>query len=307
MKTLFVSALALLFAGGCAAQSPTALPALPAQVLLFAEPFEDPNWESRGWYDGPHMQLTDQEHLPGSTRACVWHWARAGAINTEGGGARLPLPPVESVTLEFSIKHSANWQWTGVPWHPHEFHFITSEDDPFVGPARTHLTFYVEVVNGRPRLAIQDGSNIDEKRVRQDLAGITEARAVAGCNGDSDGHGEGNCYQSGAVHANGKFWETEKVYFGDTSGPHYKGDWHQVRARFKLNSIKDGKGLKNGELQYWFDGEKILDERGVVFRTGQHPQMKIDQFLMTPYFGPGVPHEQRIWIDELRLYTDAPP
>jgi hypothetical protein len=297
----------LLVATSCAAQAPTALPELPARVLLFEEPFEDPNWEARGWYDSPRMQLTDQEHLPGSTRACVWHWARAGAVNTEGRGARLRLPPVESVTLEFSIKHSANWQWTGVPWHPHEFHFITSEDDPFVGPARTHLTFYVEVVNGRPRLAIQDGSNIDEKRVRQDLVGVTEARAVAGCNGDSDGHGEGNCYQSGAVHANGKYWEAEKVYFGDAPGPRYKGDWHQVRARFKLNSIKDGIGMKDGELQYWFDGEKLLDERQVVFRTGQHPEMKIDQFLMAPYFGPGVPHEQWIWVGDLRIYTDAPP
>jgi hypothetical protein len=299
--------LLLIAATGCAAQSPTALPELPARVLLFEERFEDPDWEARGWYDSPRLQLTDQEHLPGSTRACAWHWARAGAINTEGGGARLRLPPVESVTLEFSIKHSADWQWTGVDWHPHEFHFITSEDDPYVGPARTHLTFYVEVVNGRPRLAIQDGANIDEKQVGQNLVGRTEARAVAGCNGDADGHGEGNCYQSGAVHANGKYWQTGEVYFGRTPGPRYQGDWHQVRARFKLNTVVDGVGMRDGELQYWFDDKKLLDERQVVFRTGQHPQMKIDQFLMAPYYGPGVPHEQWIWIDELRIYTDAPP
>lgn len=306
MKPFLSLTLLLLLAGGCAAQSPTALPALPEPVLLFEEHFEDRNWEARGWYDSPRMPITDQEHVPGSAHACLWHWPEAGAVNIEGGGARLPLPPVESVTLEFYIKHSANWQWTGVPWHPHEFHFVTNADPDFVGPAHTHLTFYVEVVNGRPRLAIQDGANINEARVGQNLVGVSEARAVAGCNGDTDGYGQDNCYQSGSIHANGKYWQTEEVYFGDGAGPRYKGDWHQVRARFKLNSIKDGVGMKDGELQYWYDGKKILDERRVVFRTGQHPDMKIDQFLMTPYYGPGVPHEQRIWIDELRLYTDAP-
>jgi hypothetical protein len=31
--------------------------------------------------------------------------------------------------------------------------------------------------------------------------------------------------------------------------------------------------------------------------------MKIDQFLMAPYYGPGVPHAQQIWIDDLRIYS----
>ena len=306
MNTLFVLALSLLFAAGCSAQTPTATADTVAQVLLFEEDFEDENWASRGWYDSPRMQITDQEHLPGSGHACVWHWPKTGAINTEGGGARLPVPPVESVTLEFSIKHSADWQWTGRGYHPHEFHFITNVDPPYVGPARTHLTFYVEVVDGRPRLAIQDGANIDEEHLEQDLVGITEMRAVAGCNGNSDGRGQEDCYKAGEVHANGKYWQADQLYFGKTPGPHYQGDWHQVRARFKLNSIKEGIGMKDGVLQYWFDGKKILDERRVVFRTGQHPTMKIDQFLMAPYYGPGVPQEQWIWIDELRIYTDAP-
>lgn len=34
--------------------------------------------------------------------------------------------------------------------------------------------------------------------------------------------------------------------------------------------------------------------------------MKIDQFLMSPYFGPGVPHAQTIWIDDLAIWTDDP-
>jgi len=212
---------------------------------------------------------------------------------------------VEDVTLEFHIKHSEDWTWTGRPYHPHEFHFITSEDWEYVGPARTHLTLYVEVVNGVPRVAIQDGSNIDEEHVEEDLVGVTEKRAVAGCNGDSDGHGEADCYRAGEGYANGKFWEPGEVYFGDEPGPRYKGDWHHVRSRFRLNSVRDGVGVRDGVIEYWFDGELIINHRDVVFRTGQFPDMKINQFLMAPYYGPGVPHQQRIWIDDLRILSGS--
>ncbi|MCD6360524.1 MAG: hypothetical protein J7M38_06610 [Armatimonadetes bacterium] len=273
---------------------------------LFVEPFEDTDWAARGWYDGPHMEITADEHIPGSGHCCVWHWERKGDVHPAGRGARVHLPPVTNVILSFYIKHSANWEWTGVNWHPHEFHFITNVDPEYIGPARTHLTFYVEAVNGRPRLAIQDSLNIDESRIGQDLVGVTENRAVAGGNGDSDGYGKGDYYRAGEHWANGKYWQTDEVYFGDEPGPRYKGDWHHVRARFHLNTVRDGRGMRDGVLQYWFDDELVIDCHDVVFRTGRHPDMKINQFLMAPYYGPGVPHEQWIWIDDLRISTERP-
>lgn len=292
----------------CGDQSLQSLADIPekehaADVLLFEELFEDTNWTARGWYDGPQMEITDSEHIPGSGHSCVWHWKKAGDIGVSGKGGRVLFTPVTNVILSYHIKHSANWKWTGVDWHPHELHFITNVDPPYIGPAYTHLTFYVEVVNGVPRVAIQDGRNMDESRVGQNLVGVTENRAVAGGNGDSDGHGEGHYYRSGDVHRNGKHWEPGKIHFGDEPGPYYKGDWHHIKVRFQLNSVVDGVGIKDGVIQYWFDGKLIMDYHNVVFRTGQHPDMKINQFLMAPYFGPGVPHEQRIWIDDLRIYT----
>jgi hypothetical protein len=279
------------------------LAAIPAQdeTLLFHDPFDDTDWESHGWYDSPRMVITDEESvIPGGT-SCVWRWDKAGDIGPVGRGARVRIPPAEEVTLSFHIKHSDNWEWTGVDWHPHEFHFITSEDDAFVGPACTHLTFYVEVVNGVPRIAVQDGRNIDEERLGEDLVGVTERRSVAGGNGDSDGYGNGTHYPSGSRHWNGKHWEPDDVYFGDEPGALYKGDWHHVKARLRLNSVADGIGQRDGVIQYWFDGALIMDYHDVVFRTGAHPGMKIDQFLMAPYFGPGVPHAQTIWIDDLTI------
>jgi hypothetical protein len=52
----------------------------------------------------------------------------------------------------------------------------------------------------------------------------------------------------------------------------------------------------------WIDGEPVIDHRDVVLRTGAHPDMRFNQFLMMPYYGPGVPHPQSIWIDDLRIY-----
>ena len=275
-----------------------------SETVLFEETFEDTNWESRGWYDGPNMNITPEEHIPGSVHSCIWHWKKSGDILTEGGGARVLFTPVSSVTLSFYIKHCGNWDWTGVNWHPHEFHFLTTVDDPFIGPAYTHLTFYIEVVNGVPRIAIQDSKNIDENRVGENLVGITENRAVAGGNGDSDGYGNLGSYPFGNVYRNGKHWEPGKQYFSNEKGSFYKGDWHHVEAKVRLNSIRDGKGIKDGVIQYRFDGKLIMDYHDVVFRTGQYPDMMINQFMMAPYFGPGVPHAQTIWIDELKITTD---
>ena len=42
----------------------------------------------------------------------------------------------------------------------------------------------------------------------------------------------------------------------------------------------------------------------VVLRSTDFPKMKFNQFLMAPYFGPGLlPHAQKLWIDELAIGT----
>jgi len=290
--------------GACRSEKSPTSDERAVETILFEEPFEDTNWESRGWYDGPRMELAEGGHDDGSEYCCIWRWEKADDISPAGGGARVKLEPVDTVILSFWMRHGDNWTWTGVPYHPHEFHFLTTEDDYLIGPAYTHLTFYIEAVNGIPRIAIQDSKNIDESRIGENLVGVTEHRSVAGGNGDSDGYGDGDIYKAGTTHRNGKFWEADGVYFGDEAGPRYKGDWHHVRARIRLNTVRDGIGRSDGELQYWFDGALIIDHRDVVFRTGQHPDMLINQFMMAPYFGPGVPHAQNVYIDNLKITTE---
>ncbi len=288
-----------LFAG-IIVQLPTGNQAYAEEAVLFEEKFEDTDWASRGWYDSPNLAITSADQIQGSGHSCVWHWKNKGDTKPEAGRGRVLFTPTESVTLSFSIKFSKNWDWTGRGWHPHMLHFMTTENSAYDGPAFSHLTLYCEVVDGKPRLLIQDGQNIDLARVGENLVGVTEERSVAGGNGDPDGYGGGH-YKSGEVYWNGKGWGPDKIYFSDQPGPYYKNDWHHIKARFKLNSIVEGKGINDGVLQYWYDGELIMDYRDVLLRTGRHPTMKINQFLMLPYFGPGVPHEQTVWIDDLKI------
>jgi hypothetical protein len=129
---------------------------------------------------------------------------------------------------------------------------------------------------------------------------------VAGCNGDSDGYGNGSCYQCGANYCNGKLFEAGGVYFSDGAGPYYKNDWHFVEAYFKLNSISGGIGQADGKMQYWFDGELIINKQNAVLRTGQYPAMKFNQFIIGPYMGSSAAN-QTFWIDNLKVATERSP
>jgi len=274
--------------------------------ILFQEGFEDASFAARGWYDSTGAALSSTEKYAG-TRSFECHFAAGARSCTGGSPRRHSITATDSTYLSFYIKHSASWVGSGRAYHPHMFHFVTNLDPMYVGPAYTYLTTYIEELGGVPRLLIQDGRNIDETRVGVDLTNITENRAVAGCNGDSDGHGSGDCYPSGSVHWNGKVWSPGQKYFDDTPGsPRYKGDWHLVEAYFKLNTIVNGKGAKDGVLRYWYDGNLIMNHTNVVMRTGAHPTMMFNQFMMTPYIGDGSPVDQAFWIDNLMIATTRP-
>lgn len=270
-------------------------------TLLFEEPFEDTDFEGRGWYDNPNFLLTTAEHAPGSTQAAELHFAQ-GAMKPDLGFGRVLFEPTGSVYVSFYIKYSENWTGSNLPYHPHEFLILTNMDSKWEGPAYTHLTSYIEHNEGVPLLSIQDAKNIDEARIGEDLTDISEARAVAGCNGSTDGYND-DCYLSGETHRNGKQWKAEGVYFADEPGPYYKNDWHLIEAYFQLNSIEAGIGITDGVLKYWYDGELLINHEDVLFRTGEQPDILYNQFMVAPWIGDGSPVSQTMWLDNLVIAT----
>lgn len=210
----------------------------------------------------------------------------------------------DSVYVSYYVKHSSNWTGSDRSYHPHQFYLLTNKDDDWSGLSFNALTAYIEENEGVPQILLQDGKNIDQARLNQNLVAITEARSVAGCNGDSDGYGNGQCYNSGnGTYWNGKVWRAGKAYFTNSAGPYYKGDWHKVEAYFKLNSIANGKAVRDGILQYWFDGELVLNHKDVIFRTGQNADMKFNKLVIAPWIGDGSPVDQTFWIDNLTVGT----
>lgn len=274
---------------------------------LFQENFEDGNFSARGWYDNINPKLSSVEHVANSTKSLEFHFAK-GAITPDNAGTtmRKKFLETDSVYISFYEKHSSSWVGSGVAYHPHVFYLLTNKEGDWSGLIPTHLTAYVEENAGKPQIEIQDSTNIDLGNIGKDLTNITENRAVAGCNGDSDGYGNGDCYPSGSGYRNGKVWKSGSVLFSDTIGPYYKGDWHLIEAYIKLNSIVNGKAVKDGIIQYWFDGNPIMDYKNVVIRTGLNPDMKFNQILIGPYIGVGSPVDQSFWFDNLIVATGIP-
>lgn len=275
-------------------------------TVLFSENFESTNLAANGWFDNTSMTFSTAEHVSGSTRSLAFTF-NSGATNpTSGGAIRRSFTPTDQLYISYYVKYSANWQGSNLSYQPHEFYLLTNKDNPWGGLASTQLTTYIEQNEGVPLIGIQDAQNIDESNINVDLTNTTENRAVAGCNGDSDGYGAGSCYSVGSTHQNIKEWRAGSTYFQDAAGPYYKNDWHKIEVFLKLNSVSNGRGVADGVIRYWYDGQPVIDHSDVMFRTAQHSDMLFETFVIGPYLGNGSPVTQTFWVDNLQIYDDMP-
>jgi hypothetical protein len=240
--------------------------------LLFREGFEDVNLTKRGWYDGERFTISDRDPFAGN--GCIeFAWKEKTSTPHSSSGMRRLFEPSESVYLSFQIRLSKDFGWTGRNYHPHLAHFITTENGKFHGPAASRLTLYIEPVNGKLRLAAQDIQNKDAPH------GLTQGPLRGGYNG--------------------KMYDSRDELFTDDK-------WHRVEAFFQLNTLDlpADKPNADGIVRGWFDGKLVIDHTDVVLRSTDFPKMKFNQFLLTPYFGPGLlPKAQTLWIDELAVGT----
>ena len=238
----------------------------PARAL-FRESFEDADLAKRGWYDATRFRIAGNAC---SGKGCIEYEWTDTALKTQGSaGVRRLFEPTTEIYLRFYLKLSQGWGWTRRNYHPHLVHFLTTENSKWHGPAASHLTLYIEPVNGKLRLAAQD---IQNKNMPH---GLTQGPLRGGYNG--------------------KFYDSQEVLFKDDK-------WHCVEAYFKLNTLDFDRDRPNrdGVVRGWFDGKLVVEQVDAVLRSTDFPEMMFNQFLMAPYFGPGLlPHAQKLWIDEL--------
>ncbi len=240
------------------------------QEAIFSEAFEDDRLGARGWYDGAKARIAAEGARAGA--GCIeYRWPAGATVPDTSSGFRRLFEPTETVFLRCWIRLSKNWGWTGRGYHPHLMHFMTTENGKWHGPAASRLTVYIEPWEGRLRLAAQDIQNKDAPH------GLTQGPLKGGYNG--------------------RMFDSEKALFTDDA-------WHCVEAQFTLNSLDRANDRPNpdGVVRGWFDGALVVEKTDVVLRSTDWPGMKFNQFLLTPYFGPGLlPHEQTLWIDDLSV------
>lgn len=240
--------------------------------ILFSEHFDDKNLLERGWYDGAGFKIVSKGAYSGG--GCIeYGWKDRATKPHTSSGIRHPLKPTDELFLRFHLRLSENWDWSGRSYHPHFIHFLTTENGKWHGPARSHLTLYVEPVDGKLRLGATDMENEHAPH------GLTQGQLKGGYNG--------------------KLYDSKQKVFTDDK-------WHCIEAQFKLNTLDLARDLpnRNGVIRGWFDQQLVIEHTDVVFRTTDFPNMQWNQFLLTPYFGSGLlPHAQTLWVDELVVTT----
>ena len=282
-----------------------------AQTTLFTEDFESTNLAAKGWYDNTSQTFSTAEHIPGSTRSLEFHWTVGGTQPTSGGSVRRAFTPTPTLYVSYWVKYSSNYAGSGRTYHPHEFYVLTNADPAYSGLAFNTLDLYIQQVfgsnGGVPQLEIQDGKMVDTTKIGVNLIGVTENRAVAGCNGAGNTGGAtvngvfggSDCYSvGGGTYWNSYEWNSPTVRFTPNT-------WQHVEVYAQLNSVVGGIGQTNGVLKYWLDGALIIDQSNVIFRTGANPNLAFNQFVIGPYIGDGSPVDQRFWIDNLTLATSS--
>jgi hypothetical protein len=241
------------------------------EIILFEESFDDQDLQERGWYDGTASRISEDSYRG---NGCIeYEWIRDHQPVMGSSPHRHLFEPLEGVYIRFYLRLSKGWQWSGRNYHPHLTHFLTTENDEYHGPAASHLTLYIEPVAGKLRLAATDIQNKDMPH------GLTQGPMRGGYNG--------------------MFYDSEEDLFIDD-------EWHCIEAYFQLNTLDKVNNRPNadGIVRGWFDGKKVIDHRDVILRSTDFPDMKFNQFLMAPYFGPGLLNNaQKLWIDELVVAT----
>ncbi len=293
--------------GSLADTSTITLSAGGGGTTLFSEEFEDGNLGSRGWF-GATSVATFADARPGSSgnRSLEWHWA-AGQTSPHTA-ARIDFTPSNSVYLSYWVKQSSNWIGSGAAYHPHMFQILTTADDHWIGPSRTHLTLLHELLyisgqgGSRLNLALQDPLMIDTNNLMVDLTNVSEQRAIAGYNGHPEPGLIWDEYGSGGEYYNGKMARSSALLMTDAT----KNSWHHVESYWRLNTISGGKGQPDGVVQAWFDGVLVVDRADIYFRTNANSTMQFRTFLLGPYIGNGSPRDQFMWVDDLVIATAKP-
>lgn len=282
---------------------------------LFSESFETPFGDGiRGWYDG---LLGGTIVAGGQSGNCMqWAWTAGNTKPANGDSIRRVFTPSDELYIEYYVKFASNWQGSQVTYHPHMIYLLSDADPLYYPPlANNYLNTYLEFVSDvgspyeiRPHIAVQDSknNNYSNGSLPNNLTATTEERSVNHCNTPSSlvGADGEECWSDDG----GATYYSSNKYIASTVDVS-KDTWHKVGVYLKMNTISGGIGQFDGIMQEWIDDVLVIDNDGMLFRTGENPNLKWNQFIFAPYIGVagGSPITQMMWIDELVVRTAVTP
>ena len=273
-------------------QRPPAAAKPAAPVYLLAEDFE-PGLD-HAWYDNRNLVLAETAPGEPGNHAAEFRFAAAASVPASGGTIRRGFDEADAIRIAYRVRYSSGWhRERGRPLV--QCLVMTNADGRFAVPSRSHLTCALGIDGGSPFVSVQDALNLDVSRIGVDLSRITERRAVAGGNSSMPAGTEAGWFQ----HASGGFGNVTR-FVAPSATP---DGWQHVEVRLRLNRIVDGKAVADGRLDYQLDGRPVLTRSDVLFRTGQHPHMRFNQFIIGPWVD-GSPAEQVFWIDDLTVSAE---
>ena len=291
----------------------------PTNTLLFAEPFDDANIASRGWYDN----TTQGTIVSGgeSGNALQWAWTQGQTIPLNGGSSRHAFTPNEEIYISFWVKFQTGWRGSEVNYHPHIAYILSDQDGAYAAPGSSYLDTYLEFVSQTtspywiyPQMALQDNFLVNTATTPpNNMTASTENRSVNYCNGCKSGQDCGNaslynCFSNGSVgtdpHPNnstGTEWYSMDIWRYTSTNVLTTNAWHQVEYHLKMNTVTSSIGNADGVMQAWVDGTQVINSSTIIYRTNQQPTKKFAQFVLAPYIGVGSPITQTMWFDDLTV------
>jgi RNA polymerase sigma factor (sigma-70 family) len=278
----------------------------PAGQLLH-EDFERAGGLGPGWYDNDRVTTSAAVQTPGGDRAAEFRFAAGASVPLSGGPSRHLFQPSDAIRISYLVKYAPEWSLAGPGDLLLQCLIMTDVDDRLQAPSNSHLTCVIGMSGAIPFVSLQDAQNIDASRIGEDLSEITELRAVAGGNTTQIVGAESGYYRR----ADRSFGNVTRFLaldaaFTDQPGPNWKGDWHHIEVRLRLNGIASGRAVADGRIACLIDGRMVLDRSDVLFRTARHPAMRFNQLIIGPWME-AAPSEQAFWIDDLTVTIDPVP
>ncbi|BBO67258.1 hypothetical protein DSCA_11880 [Desulfosarcina alkanivorans] len=271
---------------------------LMKQTQIMSESFENNSWSSRGWYDGTDSTGTALGGYQGN--ALRWTWTTGSTRPTGFSTIRRVLDEsVDEFLIEYYVKHDTGWQGSGLAWHPHLIHVLSSEDTAYQGFAGSNSNLYFEsiVSNGKNYPVIHHQDLVRAVSGTNDLTEVTESRSANHCDTPYalTGATSGTCYDSGGWYS-ASTWNPKTVAIPANV-------WTKITAYVKMNTFSSGVANFDGIMKLWVNDSLAIDSNTVLYAAGAYEGATWDKLALAPWIGDGSPVNQTMWLDELSIWS----